>query len=307
MGKEAEQKFFHPLDCLSDSVRTWRGYEEAIYKECERVYYGWVVKKNVHLLGRHSKVKRQIDVFVYKNEEQLDKTAIVFEGKYYNKKVDVKGVEEFLSMLNDLNVSYGVLVTTKGYSKAALNRAQYGDERAEADILTLRDLTGFQSQLAIPYSGGFAAIVPAPFGWVIDGRKTQFSSAVLYPRGCKSVEDNPDSWMYIQFYQKGDEIRDMRDMVDYQIATSLKYQPDVRQAIVESREDGIVEVSATMGKDIREITIYEEFDNGFFSIVLLCHENIETRCRRKLYYVAENSLLLGPDGSQMTRLDPVAI
>lgn len=56
-------------------------------------------------------------------------------------------------------------------------------------------------------------------------------------------------------------------------------------------ERKFIELSATMKKDVREITLYKDIEDYVFSAVLLCKENTETRDRRKLYYTVLNSIL----------------
>ena len=53
----------------------------------------------------------------------------------------------------------------------------------------------------------------------------------------------------------------------------------------------LIELSTTMKTDVREITLYKDFGDYIFSVVLLCKENTETRDRRKLYYTVLNSIL----------------
>jgi hypothetical protein len=47
----------------------------------------------------------------------------IVDCKYYSKKIDVKAVESFLGMLEDLNANIGLMITNNGYSSAAINRA----------------------------------------------------------------------------------------------------------------------------------------------------------------------------------------
>lgn len=70
-----------------------------------------------------------------------------------------------------------------GYSKAAINRAHYGNHKVELDIINFDELKDFQSFEALPYVGHFCVIVPAPFGWVLDLVDRINSFATLHQRG----------------------------------------------------------------------------------------------------------------------------
>lgn len=74
------------------------------------------------LSGRHSNVKRQIDVLVRQRIGQYEMT-IVIDCKDYNKPVDTKGVEEFHGLVTDVGANKGVMVCPKGFSEAAKNTA----------------------------------------------------------------------------------------------------------------------------------------------------------------------------------------
>ncbi|WP_292235178.1 restriction endonuclease [Mesorhizobium sp.] len=81
------------------------------------------VVHNAYLPGRYSETKRQIDVLVRQKVGQYD-IQIVIDCKDYNKPVDVKGVEEFAGLANDVGAQKGVLVCPKGFTEAAKKLAQ---------------------------------------------------------------------------------------------------------------------------------------------------------------------------------------
>lgn len=80
------------------------------------------VLHNVRLPGRRSGVKRQIDVLVTEKIGQYE-ISIIIDCKDYKNAVDVKGVEEFRGLLDDVGGQKGVLVCPKGFSEAAKKRA----------------------------------------------------------------------------------------------------------------------------------------------------------------------------------------
>jgi hypothetical protein len=81
------------------------------------------VRHDVMLDGRYSKRKRQVDVLVSEKIGQYD-PRIVIDCKDYKSPVDVKGVEEFYGLLDDVGAQKGVLVCPKGFTRTAKTRAE---------------------------------------------------------------------------------------------------------------------------------------------------------------------------------------
>jgi len=81
------------------------------------------VQHNVMLDGVDSEVKRQIDILVEQSIGQYT-MQIVIDCKDYSKPVDVKGVEEFQGLVQDVRAHKGALVCPSGFTKAALKRAK---------------------------------------------------------------------------------------------------------------------------------------------------------------------------------------
>jgi hypothetical protein len=77
---------------------------------------------NVKFIGLRSKRKRQIDVLVTQQIGQYP-IQIVIECKDYKAPVDVKGVEEFSGLLEDVAAQRSVMVCPAGFTAAAKTRA----------------------------------------------------------------------------------------------------------------------------------------------------------------------------------------
>jgi len=78
---------------------------------------------NAHLMGRNSKVQRQIDVLVKQKIGQYE-MLIVLDCKDHGRPVDVKGVEEFHGLMEDVGAHKGALVCPRGFTAAAKERAR---------------------------------------------------------------------------------------------------------------------------------------------------------------------------------------
>ena len=80
------------------------------------------VAHNAKLLGRHTGVLRQIVVLVQENIGQYT-LSIVIDSKDYKVPVDLKGVEEFHGLVDDVGAQKGVMVCPAGFTAAAKKRA----------------------------------------------------------------------------------------------------------------------------------------------------------------------------------------
>jgi Restriction endonuclease len=78
---------------------------------------------NTKMKGRRTQRMRQIDVLVKDKIAQFD-INIIIDCKDYKHAVDVKGVEEFYGLLDDVGAQKGVLVCPKGFTETAKIRAE---------------------------------------------------------------------------------------------------------------------------------------------------------------------------------------
>ena len=83
---------------------------------------GAKVSHNAKIMGRHTEVMRQIDVLVEQNVGQYT-MSVVIDSKDYKVPVDVKGVEEFHGLVDDVGAQKGVMVCPAGFTPAAKKRA----------------------------------------------------------------------------------------------------------------------------------------------------------------------------------------
>jgi hypothetical protein len=85
---------------------------------------GYSVTPNARLLGRISKRSRQIDVLIDLRHERDDSGRLIVDAKKRTRKVDVKDVEAFRGLMDDVGATHGYLVCPNGFTKAAVRRAQ---------------------------------------------------------------------------------------------------------------------------------------------------------------------------------------
>jgi hypothetical protein len=251
----------------------WKEYEDEVFQECERVFrlQGAEVIKNAYLVGRYSGVKRQIDIIINGLKDGEIVSDCLVECKHYAQKINVKIVDSFIGCLEDVGVERGLLVSEKGFTKAAINRAHKGKENIEVDILSLGDLQQFQGYGAITYSGDNALIIAPPFGWIIDGKHRIDAPAVFYRRGLSFDEAmrKEKEWMYLQIGAKETETID--SIIEFQ--NSQLKKKDERAEIRQYEREGLTVREAFLPSYPNpEITVFREFDRFIAFLVLFCPE-----------------------------------
>ena len=159
----------------------WKSYEAYVTGALVARFPGIRIKRDVHVTGRRSQISRQIDILVESS------SLIAIECKHYKQKVDVKHVESFLSMMDDLGVKSGIIITSAGYTKGAYARSKNDPRKLDLQILAPERLSDYQS-LGSPIiwqdSCGFA--LTSPPGWITDDELTDVPGGVLiamYPLG----------------------------------------------------------------------------------------------------------------------------
>lgn len=264
----------------------WKSYEVEIYGIFKTEYPEAEVTLNVRKPGRYSKTERQCDVLI---EDYVagNRMTIVVDGKFFNSKVDVKEVDSFVGMLDDIGAHKGILITQMGYTDAALNRAYFGASDIELDILNFEQLQRFQGHGAIPYVGNNGVFLPAPFGWVIDARRADAWIAALYQQGL-SLEEALASqeFMYVNFWDRTKNRESLGDLLKIQDSGILSHDPTARIEYLPTirRTDMATAMRAahvTQYKGI-EYTGFVEFDDFIFFCVLHTPENVRKKNIRKL-------------------------
>ncbi|MBA4241445.1 MAG: hypothetical protein C0448_12020 [Sphingobacteriaceae bacterium] len=100
----------------------WRDYELQILKYFRENFPNKIVLDNQKHLGRHSEKQRQIDVAIY-NKSDSTKLHCIVECKYFNKIITLPYIDSLFGKLDDIGISKGVIVTTKGFSSGVENYA----------------------------------------------------------------------------------------------------------------------------------------------------------------------------------------
>jgi hypothetical protein len=112
----------------------WKQFEALVAKiQSDLAGEGAQVTLNDKILGKTG-VLRQIDISIRSKAGQFT-FLVVIDCKDYGRPLDVKDVEEFIGMAQDVGAHRAALVSAKGYSETAKARAKM----AQVDLYTVVD------------------------------------------------------------------------------------------------------------------------------------------------------------------------
>lgn len=98
---------------------------ERMYRELEP---NAIITHDDHIYDERAQIKRQIDVSIKYQFAGVDNLIIV-QVKDYKNKANIAVVDEFQTVINDVKANKGILICSKGFSTAAINKAKsYGIE-----------------------------------------------------------------------------------------------------------------------------------------------------------------------------------
>jgi len=101
----------------------WKRFEKLAYEIQKEFAGNATVTLDDSIRGIDSKVPRQIDISVRQNIGQYP-ILVVIDCKDYKEPLDVKDVEEFSGLVRDVRANKGALISSNGFSEAAVNVAK---------------------------------------------------------------------------------------------------------------------------------------------------------------------------------------
>lgn len=262
----------------------WKKYEKEIFEIFRNEYPDAEITLDSKIVGRYSKRSRQIDILI---EQYVagNRLRIAIDAKFFNKKIDVKTVENYISMLNDIEAHKGLLITNVGYSQTALNRAYYDPTDIELDILNFDELKEFQTEYALPFAGNYAVDLFAPFGWIIDARSCPNWLATLYQRGSE-FDVKMDEWMYVNLWNRKVNNENVHDLLKIQKNRFEQgnYEVEIEYLNTIKRKDSKVVLRKVKYKKhpISEYTGFIEFEDFIFYIVMFSPVKLHKKNIRKM-------------------------
>lgn len=271
----------------------WQEYELLVFDQIKNYYKNADFEFNSMILGKYSEGLRQCDIII-KQKIGNEIITILIDAKYYSKKLDVKAVENFISMANDINAHQGILISPKGYSELAYNRAENDNSNIVLDILNLDELKFLQGMLAIPYSGEYGVLMLSPFGWIIDAKKRKGMIALSYRKGF-TFEDaaNQKEFMYFNIWDKQKDFITAYELLKTQEENIHTLDTLSKSTITESSLNGIdYVIRKTIVKEYPAIEYACAIDHGKFIFfgIMFSPKNRETVNLNKLIKVITGTL-----------------
>jgi hypothetical protein len=196
------------------------------------------------------------------------------------------------SFLADLKASKGVIITNKGYSEAAYNRAIYDTQDIELRIIDFKDLDKFQNFGAVVWSGKYCSYIPAPPGWVMDAKVFGGAVAAIVPAGLNSkTAFKSEGFIYVSYSHKDKNFPDLKTLIDTQQKrlkeTYPKSKIDYKELKI--REERVVLRCAEISESYEgpEYTTFIDFKEYVLFLVLLVPWNKEENYLMKLIWTTE--------------------
>ncbi|AGG87596.1 restriction endonuclease [Rhodanobacter denitrificans] len=110
---------------MNQEMPEWKLYERLVARMLvEQLETDLCVTPNAYIVGRITGVPRQIDVLIETRHDTDNSRRIIVDAKKRSRKIDVKDVESFRGLMEDVGATHGYLVSPAGYTKAAGKRAQ---------------------------------------------------------------------------------------------------------------------------------------------------------------------------------------
>ena len=104
-------------------IPKWKRFEDIAAQIQHDLSPAASVTQNDRIIGRNSGVTREIDIAIRKTVGQY-KLLIVIDCKDYKRPVDVKDVEEFMGLAEDVAANKAAMIGAVGFTEAAKTRAK---------------------------------------------------------------------------------------------------------------------------------------------------------------------------------------
>lgn len=279
---------------------SWKQYEAYIFNRLRADFPSGEFAHDVRITGIRTGRLRQIDVLIRSTVAGYP-VAIAIDCKCFRRKVSVKDVEAFLGLLEDVRVSKGIMVTTKGYSDTAVKRAANAGSDLQLEIREFEYLSEYQMiGGAVAWYGPLAIIVRTHHTWLIDNEPTEspfFHLFCSYPIGrTRESALAQDAYIYGNVVRKNTGLvtlesvveehnndirrRGPRARIEYLEAIDRAERTIVRKAFVHERYLG------------HEYSVYIDHKKAVFLLVLLCPNGRDDELFPVLSEMAHNAILL---------------
>lgn len=147
------------------------------------------IEYNYKTVGKNSKIKRQIDFAIFE-KVGITNIFIAVECKDLTRPVEIKDIEAFVTVLNDIGAHKGIVISSNGFTEGAINTAK----RFDIDLHRLFDEEATSIDLIIPCSIEYKRVTTYTFS--IRSRDKEFrfktidniNNILIYDTNKKPVE-----------------------------------------------------------------------------------------------------------------------
>lgn len=287
----------------------WRDYEDAVFKILRDRFPASEIESDQMIPGRFSEIQREIDVAGRSTLMGRSMLGIV-DCKCYSKRVDVKDVEAMIGMAADVRADIALLVTTIGYSDAALARAHNEPNvRIHLDIVTPDEAAkiGNAPASAMMYRGRVGAVVLAPSGWVatsniVNGKRVLPVDALCYFHPSNVSVENAMKQKVIGWCNIEDNPEETPGHLDHtlEIQSANAHEFDSQAEIETWREPvGATNAQALFRRIDYKSAGYTDFtffaelnDKGLFWACIICERADAIHALSRLRFVADSVMLV---------------
>jgi hypothetical protein len=206
---------------MMEVTAKWKRFEELVAHVQRSLAPGAIVEHDARLPGQRSGASRQIDILIRVHVGQFE-LLVVIDCKDYSTTVDVKAVEEFIGLVDDVRGNKGAIVASSGFSNAARRRAR----EAGIDLYRFVDAE----------SEDWSTLVTAPV--VVDERgierfKLNFAGPELVVEA--STLDDPGN--LVLFRRDGSEIGPAACLVNQAFNSGeISHEPGVHRVVLAAAE-----------------------------------------------------------------------
>lgn len=244
----------------------WKEFEIYVENYFRSKFWNSRIERNLKIKGSLSKRTRQIDltatgIFNGKQEK------VIVECKYYNKRIDIKIVESFLGLLDDIQYERGVIVSNNGFTKSAVERINYSNKKVELWELDLEPLAKISDLNVFAIIRGHRIIFTRPKNWMPEVDRTS-EVLFLHPLG-----------LNMEFSNKNFEV------ISVDIKSKLNYNHNSLSILENIRNEYLKRNLNYKEIVISNSLLPRNLENGESVLIKFCLENVKD----DFYYILDYS------------------
>lgn len=287
-------------------IKFWKRYEIKVFNHLKTLFPDANIIYDRRVKGVKSLGPRQIDILIDEHVAGHN-FRIVYDCKYYNKRVDVKEVESFISFLEDVEADRGFLITNKGYTEGAQNRISH-EKSIELHVLPYKVLESKalakMSENSPAGPGGIihrdnhGLIVTAPQGWLLEAPPQGLLHSVLcflYPVSSDLNQSlRMQTYAYVNIVAKSKDKYTIKKLLrEQQINTRKKYlEPKITVESISGQRYTFLRTILYTEHTRPELTAFFDFDDFLAYIVLYLPNNRVEYGKGIINEIADKLILL---------------